>query len=64
MKISVELEKEIIAKCKATRKHLEKLDELTGAGGGMVVKEGVREKVLNDFFIAVKEILDKRGIVK
>ena len=56
------MENEIIAKCKTTRKHLEELDELTGAGGGMVVKEGVREKVLNDFFIAVKEILNKRGV--
>lgn len=56
------MENEIIAKCKITRKQLKKLDELTGAGGGMVVKEGVREKVLDDFFIAVKEILDKRGV--
>jgi len=64
MKITTELENEIIAKCRATRKHLKELDELTGDGRGMVVKEGVKEKILNDFFIAVNEILSKRGIGK
>jgi len=58
------MEDEIIKAYKATRKRLERLDALTGDGGGMVVKEGVKEKVFFDFFIKVKIILDKRGIGK
>ena len=64
MKITIELENKIVAKCKTIRKRLKELDELTGDGGGMVIKEGVREKILDDFFIAVKKILSKRGICR
>lgn len=58
------LEHEIIKAYKVARKKLQRLDDLTGDGKGMVVKEGVKEKLLFDFFIAVKVILDKRGVGK
>jgi len=52
-------EKEIIEKCKDTRKRLDRLKELTGSGGGMLVKAGVRYNILFEFFTDVNEILAK-----
>jgi hypothetical protein len=56
------LEDAIIQTYKLTRKHLDELEKKTGAGGGMVIKDGVKERILYDFFLAVKTILEKRGV--
>jgi hypothetical protein len=60
--MTTDLEDEIISTYRTTRKRLEELTRVTGDGSGMVIKEGVKERLLFDFFIAVKVILDKRGI--
>jgi len=62
--MTTELEDEIIRLYKATRKHLDELEELTGDGGGMVIKEGVKEKIFMDFFTGVAVMLRRRGVGK